>query len=99
MELLPLIRKRLAALDAEPASAVASGHRAALWRAQQYAANVRHTVADLRIYALDALAPGRYVEEDDYRRGYREGFQAVLADIRRVETRRYLRGDAHDTAA
>jgi hypothetical protein len=84
MELIPAIRERMAALDAERRSAVASGHRAALWRAQSYAANFRHTMEDLRRYALDSLAPRRYLEEDDYLRGYRKGFQAVLAEIRRI---------------
>ncbi len=85
MELIPVIRERLAALDGERRSALTSGHRAALWRAQSYAANLDHTLEDLRRYALDSLAPGRYVEEDDYRHGYREGFQALLSEIQRIE--------------
>ena len=59
------------------------------WRAQQYAARVNHSVEDLRRYCLDALRP-RLLDDDDqnaYLRGYREGFQTVLREIRRLETR------------
>ena len=87
MELIPALRRQLAELDAAAGDAVASGRRAALWRAQQRAARLDHTVEDLRRYCLESLAPRRFIEEDDYLRGYREGFQAILAEIREVETR------------
>jgi len=89
MELIPAIRARLAQLDDERRTPLASGTRAALWRAQQHAARVDRTLEDLRGYCLDALKP-RLLEpqhENDYLRGYREGFQAVLGEIRRLETR------------
>ncbi len=89
MELIPAIRERLAQLDADGRDPLTSGHRAALWRAQQYAARIEHTLEDLRRYCLESLKP-RLLEEEfenDYLRGYRQGFQAVLRDIRRIETR------------
>lgn len=88
MELIPAIRERLA--QAGRGDAVASGRRAALWRAQQHAARVDHTVEDLRRYCLESLRARRILDEDDendYLRGFREGFQTVLREIRRVETR------------
>jgi hypothetical protein len=87
MELIPIIRARLAELGhGDP---LASGRRAAFWRAQQQAARIDRTLEDLRRYCLDALKPRLLDEEDenDYLRGYREGFQAVLTEIRRLETR------------
>jgi hypothetical protein len=90
MELIPVIRARLAALDEERAGALLSGERAALWRAQQYAARVERTVEDLRRYCLDSLGRWRLLDaddENDYLRGYRQGFQMVLKEIRRLETR------------
>ena len=55
---------------------------------QQHAARADHTVDDLRRYCLDALKPRLLEErhENDYLRGYREGFQVVLHEIRRIET-------------
>ena len=93
MELIPAIRARLAQLDAGAKDALASGQRAALCRAQQHAARTTHSVEDLRRYCLDELEPRLLDEEDenDYLRGFRQGFQAVLKDIRRVETRRSRR--------
>ena len=91
MELIPAIRARLSQLEAERGNALVSGRRAALWRAQQYAARLNHTLDDLRRYCLESLKPRRFLDEqdeNDYLRGYREGFQAVLTDIRNVETRR-----------
>lgn len=91
MELIPAIRERLAQLDSERGDARASGRRAALWRAQQHAARIEHTVDDLRRYCLYSLRRRRFLDaddENDYLRGYREGFQTVLRDIRGVETRR-----------
>jgi hypothetical protein len=90
MELIPTIRTRLAKLDAEAAGPLASGQRAALWRAQQHAARLDHTVEDLRRYCLESLRPRRFLDvedENDYLRGYRQGFQTVLREIRRLETR------------
>jgi hypothetical protein len=89
MELIPAIRARLAQLDAESRGALASGQRAALWRAQQHAARISNTVEDLRRYCLDALNARHYLDdedENDYLRGYRHGFQTVLTEIRRIET-------------
>lgn len=91
MELIPVIRARLAELHAEGSDPLAGGQRAALWRAQQHAAHVNHTLDDLRHYCLEALKPRQVLdeaEENDYLRGYRKGFQAVLGEIRRIETRR-----------
>jgi hypothetical protein len=88
MELIPAIRGVLAELDAGERNSTASGRRAALWRAQQYAARVNHSLEDLRGYCLDSLRP-RLLDQDDeneYLRGYREGFQTVLREIRRLET-------------
>jgi hypothetical protein len=89
MELIPAIRARLAQLDAGRGDALLSGRRAALWRAQQHAARVDHTVEDLRHYCLESLKPRLLDERDenDYLRGYRQGFQAVLKEIRRIEMR------------
>jgi hypothetical protein len=90
MELIPAIRARLEQLNGESGTALASGRRAAFWRAQQYAARIDRTLADLRRYCLESLRSRLLDEEDenDYLRGYRQGFQAVLEDIRRVEMRR-----------
>jgi hypothetical protein len=90
MELIPAIRTRLSQLDGERGNALASGRRAALWRAQQYAARLNHSLDDLRRYCLESLKPRQFLDEqdeNDYLRGYREGFQAVLTDIRQLETR------------
>lgn len=89
MELIPAIRERIARLDGERRDPLVSGCRAALWRAQQHAARLDHTVEDLRRYCLEALRKPRLLDEDsenDYLRGFRQGFQAVLKEIRRVET-------------
>jgi hypothetical protein len=98
MELIPTIRARLEQLEAERMSGsaaerdpIASGRRAALWRAQQQAARVDHTVEDLRRYCLESLDSWHFLDErdeNDYLRGYRQGFQAVLKDIRAAESRR-----------
>ena len=90
-QLIPAIRDELKKLDAEPRGARASGRRAAMWRAQQHAVRRGSTVDDLRRYCLQSLRRRRFLEaedENDYLRGYREGFQAVLSQIRRVETQR-----------
>ena len=93
MELIPAIRARLEELNGERGTALASGRRAAFWRAQQHAARLDRTVADLRRYCLESVRSRFLDEEDenDYLRGYRQGFQAVLEDIRRVEMRRTRR--------
>ena len=98
MELIPTIRARLEQLEAERANgpgpgrdALASGHRAALWRAQQHAARIDNTLEDLRRFCLESLHSWHFVDEqdeNDYLRGYRQGFQAVLKDIRAAESRR-----------
>jgi hypothetical protein len=98
MELIPTIRTRIEQLEAERSdrSAVgrdplASGHRAALWRAQQHAARTDRTLDDLRRYCLESLRSWHFLDErdeNDYLRGYRQGFQAVLGDIRAAEAGR-----------
>jgi hypothetical protein len=98
MELIPTIRARLERLEADrpngsrtPRDPRASGHRAALWRAQQHAARIDHTLEDLRRYCLESLHSWHFLDErdeNDYLRGYRQGFQAVLKDIRAAEARR-----------
>jgi hypothetical protein len=91
MEVIPAIRRRLATLDEESERALRSGQRAALWRAQQQAARLDRTLEDLRRYCLEALEQRSFLQdedENDYLRGYRLGFQAVLKDIRRLELRR-----------
>lgn len=95
MELIPTIRARLEQLEAERTNRpgrdpLASGHRAALWRAQQHAARIDHTLEDLRRYCLKSLHSWHFLneqDENDYLLGYRQGFQAVLKDIRAVESR------------
>jgi hypothetical protein len=89
MELIPAIRARLAELAGEHGSERVSGQRAAFWRAQQHAARTDRTLDDLRRYCLESLKPRLLDEqhENDYLRGFREGFQAVLNEIRRIETR------------
>jgi hypothetical protein len=90
VELIPRIRQRLAQLEASRGDPRISGTRAALWRAQQYAARGGRTRDDLRGYCLQALARRRFLkaeDENDYLRGFREGFQTVLGEIRLAETR------------
>jgi hypothetical protein len=91
--LIPAIRARLEELRGEPRNALASGRRAAFWRAQQHAVRRDRTVAELRRYCLESLRSRQLDEEDenDYLRGYRQGFQAVLEEIRRIEMRRARR--------
>jgi hypothetical protein len=85
MELIPAIQRLLDELgrSADPA---ARDRRAALWRAQHHAANATHTLDDLRRFCLGALSTPRSLGAEDPIRGYREGFQAVLREIRRFET-------------
>lgn len=88
IEAIPLIRRRLAEIERSPSNSVASGRRAALWRAQSQAARLDRTIADLREYCLESLRPRRFIDESDseYLRGYREGFQLVLREVRRLES-------------
>jgi hypothetical protein len=88
IEAIPLIKRRLAEIEDAPSDSVASGRRAALWRAQSQAARLDRTIADLRRYCLESLRPRRFIDEGDseYLRGYREGFQLVLREIRKLES-------------
>ena len=45
------------------------------------------TIEDLRRYCLEMLRSRRALDDDtpDYLRGYREGFQLVLRDLRELE--------------
>jgi hypothetical protein len=85
MELIPAIQ-RLLDEHGRSADPAARDRRAALWRAQHHAANATHTLDDLRRFCLGALRSPRMLGAEDPVRGYREGFQAVLAEIRRFET-------------
>lgn len=83
------IDERLAELGHGGSEPLASGQRAALWRAQQYAARRGRSLDDLRRYCLEWLGRPRRLrsdEESDYVRGFRQGLQVVLAEIRRIET-------------
>ena len=88
MDAIPLIRARLAELEKrgghEP---LTTGRLAALWRAQARAARHELTIDDLRRYCLDMLRSRRALDDDTpaYLRGYREGFQLVLRDLRGLE--------------
>jgi hypothetical protein len=88
MDAIPLIRARLAELEErgghEP---LTTGRLAALWRAQARAARLGLTIDELRRYCLDMLRSRRALDDDtpDYLRGYREGFQLVLRDLRELE--------------
>lgn len=88
IEAIPGIRRRLDELEDSPSDSVASGRRAALWRAQSEAARLDRTIEDLRRYCLDKLRPRRFIDERDseYLRGYREGLQVVLEEVRRLES-------------
>ncbi len=89
-EAIAAIQLHLARLRDEEPDAVRSGQRAALWRAQHEAARRNRTLEDLRRYCLQALEHPRFLEpkdENDYLRGYRQGLQLVLGEIRRIETR------------
>ena len=90
IEAVPLIKRKLAELDDSPSDSVASGRRAALWRAQSQAARLDRSIDDLRRYCLDSLKPRRFIDERDseYLRGYREGFQLVLREVRELESER-----------
>ncbi len=88
MDAIPLIKARLAELEERGGhEALITGRLAALWRAQARAARLGLTVDDLRRYCLDMLRSRRALDDDnlDYLRGYREGFQLVLRDLRELE--------------
>jgi hypothetical protein len=88
MDAIPLIKARLAELEErgerEP---LITGRLAALWRAEARAAKLGLTIEDLRRYCLEMLRSRRALDDDtpDYLRGYREGFQVVLRDLRELE--------------
>lgn len=85
---LAAIRAKLAEMRAEAHGSHRSGQRAALWRAQHEAARRGRSLQDLRGYCLEALRHPRGLDaeyEGDYLRGYRDGLQLVLAEIRRIE--------------
>ena len=88
IDAIPLIKARLAELEERGShEALITGRLAALWRAQARAARLGLTVDDLRRYCLDMLRSRRALDDDDldYLRGYREGFQLVLRDLRELE--------------
>ena len=88
-EVIVVIQRHLARLDEEQPDPLRSGQRAALWRTQHQAARKTQSLDDLRRYCLDALKHPRFLDEadeNDYLRGYREGLQLVLGEIRRIET-------------
>jgi hypothetical protein len=90
-EVLVAIRARLAELANEQRGAHRSGERAALWRTQHEAARRGRTLDDLRRYCLDALRHPQGLDaedENDYLRGYRQGLQRVLSEIRQIEGHR-----------
>jgi hypothetical protein len=87
-EALGAIRARLAELAREERGPHRSGQRAALWRAQHEAARRGRTLQELRRYCLDSLKRPRSLDaehENDYLRGFRDGLQQVLREIRRIE--------------
>jgi len=88
IDAIPLIRARLTELEERGGHGpVSTGRLAALWRVQARAARLGLTIDDLRRYCLDMLRSRRALDEDtpDYLRGYREGFQLVLRDLRELE--------------
>lgn len=89
MEAIPLIKARLSEVEGGSGDPLTSGRRAAFWRAQARAARLGLPLDDLRRYCLEMLRPRRGLEDEssDYLRGYREGFQLVLRDLRVLERR------------
>lgn len=88
-EALDAIQRELSQLRTVEPDAHSSGARAALWRAQHEAARPGRRLEDLRRYCLEALERRSVLkaeDENDYLRGYREGLQFVLREIRRIET-------------
>lgn len=90
-EVLAAIRARLSELGAQEQGPQRSGQKAALWRTQHEAARRGRTLQDVRRYCLDALRHPQGLDaehEGEYLRGYRDGLQLVLSEIRRIERRR-----------
>ena len=88
-EVLGAIERNLVELAQLHSQPLTSGQRAALWRAQQEAARRERSLDDLRRYCLEWLGRARVLrpdDESDYVRGFRLGLQAVLNEIRRIET-------------
>ena len=88
MDAIPLIKARLAELEERGGrDPLITGRLAALWRAEARAAKLGLTIEDLRRYCLEMLRSRRALDDDtpDYLRGYREGFQLVLRDLRELE--------------
>jgi hypothetical protein len=88
MDAIPLIKARLVELEERGGSEpLITGRLAALWRAEARAAKLGLTIEDLRRYCLEMLRSRRALDDDtpDYLRGYREGFQLVLRDLRELE--------------
>ena len=88
IDAIPLIKARLAELeDRGGREPLITGRLAALWRAEARAAKLGLTIGDLRRYCLEMLRSRRALDDDtpDYLRGYREGFQLVLRDLRELE--------------
>jgi len=88
IDAIPLIKARLAELeDRGGREPLITGRLAALWRAEARAAKLGLTIEDLRRYCLEMLRSRRALDDDtpDYLRGYREGFQLVLRDLRELE--------------
>jgi hypothetical protein len=88
MDAIPLIKARLAELEERSGrEPLTTGRLAALWRAEARAAKLGLTIEDLRRYCLEMLRSRRALDDDtpDYLRGYREGFQLVLRDLRELE--------------
>lgn len=91
LEALAGIDRRLAQLRQVQPRPLTSGERAALWRAQREATRRGRSLDDLRRYCLEWLGRPRRLraeDESDYLRGYRLGLQAVLSEIRRIESAR-----------
>jgi hypothetical protein len=85
------IRQAFARIDRTTRSPTSSGRRAALWRAQHEAARRVTSLEQLRRYCVEWLARPRLIDpehESEYLRGYRQGLQLVLREIRRIETAR-----------
>lgn len=90
-EALEAIARALALTDEHAQSSVSSGRRAALWRAQHEAARRGTALEDLRRFCLGWLTRPRLIGAEnvgDYVRGYRQGLQFVLREIRKIETSR-----------
>jgi hypothetical protein len=88
-EVLDAIAQALARAGPPGPGPLSSGRRAALWRAQHEAARRGASLEELRRQCIDWLARPRLIgaeHESDYVRGYRQGLQLVLREIRAIET-------------